>query len=170
MVSDRDMQRYSMSRPSPLPVDEQQRMQHSSQMLPSRNIMHSSVAVSGAFPTGNDHGVHMPSGANGLGMMCRMKRGMAMPRPAFQGIGSPSMINMVPPANGVGMASPVNSHNGSVSGQGNPIIRPREALQMLRVSLYLTYYMYLHSSCIHVFSSALLMERMLFKKQRNKYD
>ncbi|RWR83969.1 chromatin modification-related protein EAF1 B-like protein isoform X1 [Cinnamomum micranthum f. kanehirae] len=128
----RDMQRYSMSRPSPLPVDEQQRMQHSSQMLPSRNIKHSSVAVSGALPTGNDHGVHMPSGANGLGMMCGMKRGMAMPRPAFQGIVSPSMINMVPPANGVGMASPVNIHNGSVSGQGNPIMRPREALQMLR--------------------------------------
>ncbi|XXG62007.1 hypothetical protein AAC387_Pa05g0466 [Persea americana] len=128
----REMQRYSMSRPSPLPVDEQQRMRHSSQMLPSRNIMHSSVAVSGALPTGNDHGVHMPSGANGLGMMCGMKRGMAMPRPAFQGIVSPSMINMVPPANGVGMASPVNIHNGSVSGQGNPSMRPREALQMLR--------------------------------------
>eukprot|EP00268_Persea_americana_P022557 TRINITY_DN2244_c0_g1_i1.p1 TRINITY_DN2244_c0_g1~~TRINITY_DN2244_c0_g1_i1.p1 ORF type:complete len:764 (-),score=161.36 TRINITY_DN2244_c0_g1_i1:118-2349(-) len=128
----RDMQRYSMSRPSPLPVDEQQRMPHYSQMLPSRNIKHSSVTVSGALPTGNDHGVRMPSGANGLGMMCGMKRGMAMPRPAFQGIGSPSMINMVPPANGVGMASPVNIHNGSVSGQGNPMMRPREALQMLR--------------------------------------
>lgn len=139
MVSDRDMQRYSMSRPSPLPVDEEHRMQHYSQMLSNRNIKHTSVTVSGALPTGNDHGVRMPSGPNGLGIMCGMKRGMAIPRPAFQGIGSPSMINLVPPANvlpsnGVGMASPVTIHNGSVSGQGNPMMRPREALQMLRVS------------------------------------
>ncbi|XXG74451.1 hypothetical protein AAC387_Pa07g3167 [Persea americana] len=132
----RDMQRYGMQRPSSLPVDEQQRMQHYSQMISNRSNQHSSAAVSGALSVGADRGVRMPPAANGMGMTCGINRGMPMPRPGFQGMGSPSMTSMVPPgnmlpSNGVGMPSPANMHNGAVSGQGNPMLRPREAMQRL---------------------------------------
>lgn len=132
------MQRYGMQRPSSLPVDEQQRMQHYSQMISNRSNQHSSAAVSGALSVGADRGVRMPPAANGMGMTCGINRGMPMPRPGFQGMGSPSMTSMVPPgnmlpSNGVGMPSPANMHNGAVSGQGNPMLRPREAMQRLTV-------------------------------------
>lgn len=132
------MQRYGMQRPSSLPVDEQQRMQHYNQMISNRSNQHSSAAVSGALPGGTDRGVRMPPAVNGMGMTCGINRGMPMSRPGFQGIGSSSMNNMVHPGNvlpssGVGRPNPVNIHNSAVSGQGNSMLRPREAMQRLPV-------------------------------------
>lgn len=134
----RDMHRYGVPRPSCSPVDEQQRMHQYSQMLTNRNMQQPSATVPGHLPAGSDRGVRMLPGANGMGMMCGTNRGMAMPRPGFPGIGSPAMLNTVSSSgnvlssNGVGMPSAVNIHNGSVSGQGNQMMRPREAMQMLR--------------------------------------
>ncbi|XP_077225080.1 chromatin modification-related protein EAF1 B-like isoform X2 [Tasmannia lanceolata] len=124
----RDVQRYGVPRPTSLPIDEQQRMQHYSQMLSSRNMQ-----PTGALPVGTDRGVRMLPGGTGMGMMCGMNRGMAMPRPGFQGIGSPAMLNMVSSggmlsSSGVMMPpSPVN-----ITGQGNSMLRQRDALQMMR--------------------------------------
>ncbi|PIA25555.1 hypothetical protein AQUCO_11100017v1 [Aquilegia coerulea] len=133
-TSSRDGQRYGAPRPS-LPNNETQKMQQYNQMLPGKNVQQSSVSAPGSSPA--DRGVRMLPGGNGMGMMSGMSRGMPMPRPGYQGIGSPGMLNMVSsgsmlPSSGVGMPNPVNMHNGAVSGQGNSMMRPREALHMMR--------------------------------------
>ncbi|KAG5252195.1 chromatin modification-related protein EAF [Salix suchowensis] len=122
--------RYNVPRTS-LPVDEQQRMQHYNQMLPSRNLQQSNLSVSGAV-SGADRGVRSLSSGNGMGMMPGMNRSMPLPRSGFQGAPSSSMLNSgsMLSSNMVGMPSPVNMHTGS--GQGN-LMRPREALHMLRL-------------------------------------
>ncbi|KAJ6838659.1 chromatin modification-related protein EAF1 B isoform X3 [Iris pallida] len=128
----RDVQRYCMPRTTSLPVDDQQRMQYG-QMLSSRNVQQSSMSAPVALPVGVDRGVRMLPGANGVGMMSG--RTMPMPRPGFQG---PSgMLNMVSagsmlPGSGVGMPNSVNVHPNSVHGPVNPMMRPRDGLQMLR--------------------------------------
>ncbi|KAF5207057.1 Chromatin modification-related protein eaf1 b [Thalictrum thalictroides] len=134
-TSSRDGQRYGVPRPSSLPNNESQKVQQYNQMLPGKNIQHSSVSASVSLPA--DRGVRMLPGGNGMGMMSGMSRGMPMPRPGFQGIGSPAMLNMVSsgsmlPSSGVGMPNPVNMHNGAVSGQANSMMRSREALHMMR--------------------------------------
>ncbi|KAI5566030.1 hypothetical protein BDE02_14G159800 [Populus trichocarpa] len=124
--------RYNVPRTS-LPVDEQQRMQHCHQMLSNRNLQQSNLSVSGAL-SGADRGVHMLPGGNGMGIMPGMNRSMPLPRPGFQGIASPSMLNpgnLLSP-NMVGMPSPVNMHSGTGSGQGNSM-RPREAMHYMRL-------------------------------------
>ncbi|KAJ6814156.1 chromatin modification-related protein EAF1 B-like isoform X1 [Iris pallida] len=130
----RDVQRYCMPRTTSLPVDDQQRMQYG-QMLSSRNVQQSSLSAPVALPVGVDRGVRMLPGANGVGMMSG--RTMPMPRPGFQG---PSgMLNMVSAGSmltgsGVGMPNSVNVHPNSVHGSVNPMMRPRDGLQMLRPS------------------------------------
>ncbi|XP_042481011.1 chromatin modification-related protein EAF1 B-like, partial [Macadamia integrifolia] len=128
----RDGQRYGAPRPASLPIDEQQRIQYN-QMLSGRNIQQSGMTVPGAIP-GTDRGVRMLPGGNGMGMMCGMNRGMPMPRPGFQGIGSAAMLNSgsMLPSGGVGMPSPVNMHPGAVSAQGNSMLGPRDALHLMR--------------------------------------
>ncbi|XP_016650804.1 PREDICTED: chromatin modification-related protein EAF1 B-like isoform X1 [Prunus mume] len=125
--------RYSGPRASSLPVDEQQRVQHYNQMLSGRNIQQSSLSVPGAL-AGTDRGVRMVPGANGMGMMCGMNRGMPMSRPGFQGMASSSMLNSgsMLSSSMVGIPSPVNMHSGAGSGQGNLMLRPRDALHMMR--------------------------------------
>ncbi|XP_043719405.1 chromatin modification-related protein EAF1 B-like isoform X2 [Telopea speciosissima] len=125
--------RYGAPRAASLPVDEQQRIQQYNQMLSGRNIQQPAMSVPGAMP-GTDRGVRMLPGGNGMGMMCGMNRGMAMPRPGFQGIGSAAMLNsgsMLPPG-GVGMPSPVNMHTGAVSAPGNSMLGPRDGLHLMR--------------------------------------
>ncbi|KAF8402099.1 hypothetical protein HHK36_013051 [Tetracentron sinense] len=124
--------RYGVPRPGSLPIDEQ-RMQQYNQMFSGRSIHQSSLSVPGAL-SGTDRGVRMLPGGNGMGMMCGMSRGMPMPRPGFQGVGSPAMLNSgsMLPSTGVGMPSPVSIHSGAGSGQGNSMLRPREALHMMR--------------------------------------
>ncbi|KAJ6343105.1 hypothetical protein OIU76_004944 [Salix suchowensis] len=124
--------RYHVPRTS-LPVDEQQRVQHYNQMLSNRNLQQSNVSVSGSL-SGADHGVRMLPDGNGMGIMPGMNRSMPLPRPGFQGIASPSMLNpgnLLSP-NMVGMPSPVNMHSGTGSGQGNSM-RPREAMHYMRL-------------------------------------
>lgn len=127
-----------MSRPTSVPVDDQ-RMQQYSPMLSARSHQQSTMSAPGALPVGVDRGVRLLSGGNGIGMVCGMNRGMPMPRPNFQGMGPPGMLNMVStgnmlPNSGHGMQNAVNVHPSVVSSSGNPMLRPRDALQMLRVS------------------------------------
>ncbi|XP_008790645.2 chromatin modification-related protein EAF1 B-like isoform X2 [Phoenix dactylifera] len=135
-VAPRDAQRYGVSRPTSMPVDDQ-RMQQYSQMLSGRSLQQSTMSAPGALPVGVDRGVRLLSGGNGIGMVCGMNRSMPMPRPSFQGMGPPGMLNMVStgnmlPNSGHGMQNHVNVHPSVVSGSGNPMLRPRDALQMLR--------------------------------------
>jgi hypothetical protein len=115
-------------------------------MLSNRNLQQSNLSVSGAL-SGADRGVHMLPGGNGMGIMPGMNRSMPLPRPGFQGIASPSMLNpgnLLSP-NMVGMPSPVNMHSGTGSGQGNSM-RPREAMHYMRVNTksFSTYALHLY--------------------------
>ncbi|KAK9129379.1 hypothetical protein Sjap_009866 [Stephania japonica] len=133
-VLTRDGQRYNMPRPPSLPIDEHQKMQRYNQMLSSRNMQHAGLTAPGSLP--NDRGVRILPGGGGMGMMSGLNRGM-LPRPGYQGMGSPAILNMVSSgsmlsSNGLGMPIPANMHNGTVSGQGNHMMRTREALHMMR--------------------------------------
>lgn len=110
-------------------------MQQYNHVLSGRSIQQSSLPVPGAL-SGSDRGVRMLPGGNGMGMMCGMNRSMPMSRPGYQGMPSPSLLNSgsMLSSSMVGMPSPVNMHSGASTGQGNSMIRPREALQMMRVS------------------------------------
>nr|CAD1828645.1 unnamed protein product [Ananas comosus var. bracteatus] len=142
-----DAQRYGLPRPTSLPLDEHQRMQQYGHMFSGRNLQQSSsISVPGAaLPVGVDRGgvCTLPAG-NGMGMMRGLNRGVPMPRPGFQGISPPAMMNMVStgnmlPSNGHGMQSSVNvQRNATVAGAGNSMLRPRESLQMLRPGQNLT--------------------------------
>ncbi|MFS7902303.1 putative transcription factor MYB-HB-like family [Helianthus anomalus] len=91
--------RYGIPRARLSAVDDQHKIQHLNQMS-ARNMQQSS----GLPP--------MLPGGTSMGVMSGMNRSMAMARPAFQGISSPSMLNPgVPPGN---------------------MVRPREALHMMR--------------------------------------
>ncbi|XP_028806296.1 chromatin modification-related protein EAF1 B isoform X2 [Neltuma alba] len=125
--------RYGVPRTSPLSVDEQQRMQQYSQMMSGRNMQQANMSMPGSL-SGSDRGVRMLHGGNGMGMMCGMNRSMPMSRPGLQGMAPSSMLNSgnVPSSSMVGMPSPVNMHAGVGTGQGNSMLRSREALQMMR--------------------------------------
>lgn len=127
--------RYNVSRTS-LPVDEQQRMQQYNQMLSGRNVHQSNLPSPGAL-SGTERGVRVLPGGNGMGIVCGMNRSMPMSRPGFQGMASSPMLNsgsMLSSSMG-GLPSPVNMHSGGGPGQGNSILRPREAMHMMRVSI-----------------------------------
>jgi len=126
-----------MPRAASLPVDDQQKM-HYAQMLSSRNIQQPGMSVPGALPVGVDRGAHMLPGGNGMGVMgCRIP----MNRPGFQGIISPGMpmvsAGSMLAGGGSGVPNPVNVHPNAVSGVANSMLRPRDALQVPRVSLAL---------------------------------
>ncbi|XP_057473271.1 chromatin modification-related protein EAF1 B-like isoform X1 [Actinidia eriantha] len=124
--------RYGVPRSASLSIDEQQRMQQSNRMLSSRSIQQSAPSVSGA-PPGTDHGVRILPGGNGVGIMSGLNRTMPMARPGLQGIAPPSMNSgsMISSSMAV-MPSPVNVPSGVGSGQGNSVLRPRDALNMMR--------------------------------------
>lgn len=126
--------KYAISRSASIPVDEQQRMHHYNQLLPGRNIPISSAP--GAFPGPDRGGVRMLPSGNNMGIICGINRGMPTPRPGFQGIASPSMLNSgtMTSSGMVAMPNPVNMHSGVGSSQGNSMLRPRENLHMMRVS------------------------------------
>lgn len=128
MPSNRDG-RYGVPRSASLSADEQQRMQQYNHMITSRNIPQPNISPSGALP-GTDRGGRILPGGNGMGLVCGVNRSMPMGRPGFQGIAS-SIVNsgsMVSP----GMSS-ANMHSGVGPGQGSSMLRPREALHMMRV-------------------------------------
>lgn len=123
--------RYNVPRAN-LPVDEQQRMQQYNQMLSGRNIQQSNLPSPGAL-SGAERSVRMLPGGSGMGMMCAMNRSMPMSRPGYQGMASSPMLNSgsMLSSSMVGM-SPVNMHSGAGPGQGNSMLRPREAMHMMR--------------------------------------
>ncbi|KAF3435970.1 hypothetical protein FNV43_RR23062 [Rhamnella rubrinervis] len=125
--------RYSVPRATSLPVDEQQRLQQYNQMLSGRNVQQSNLSVPGGL-SGADRGVRMLPGGNGMGMMCGMSRSMPISRPGFQGMTSSPMLNSgsMISSSMTGIPSPANMHPGAASGQGNSMIRPREAIHMMR--------------------------------------
>ncbi|KAK7338970.1 hypothetical protein VNO77_19605 [Canavalia gladiata] len=124
--------RYGVSRTPPLSVDEQQRIQQYNQMISSRNMQQSSMSVPGSLSGSDRGGVRMLPGGNGMGMMGG--RSITMSRPGFQGMASSSMLSSggMLSSSMVGMPSPVNMHTGAGAGQGNSMLRPREAVHMMR--------------------------------------
>lgn len=130
--------RYNVPRAS-LPVEEQHRMQQYNQILSGRNMQQPNLSVPGTA-SGADRSLRMAPGGNGMGMMCGVNRSMPISRPSFQGVASSTMLtsaNMLSPSM-AGMPSPVNMHSGVSSGQGNSMLRPREAMQMIRVNYILS--------------------------------
>ena len=123
--------RYGVPRSAALSIDEQQRMQQYNHML---YIQQSAPSVSGA-PRGTDRGVCIFPGGNVVGIVSGLNRTMPMARPRFQGIAPPSMNSgsMISSSMAV-MPSPVNVPSGVGSGPGNSVLRPRDALNMMRVS------------------------------------
>lgn len=118
-------------------------MQQYSQMLSGRNPQQSSMSLSGSLPVGVDRSVRMLPGAGGMGMMPGVNRGIPLPRPSFQGISSPGMLNMVSTGSmlssgGQGVQNSVNVHPSAICSPGNSMMRPRDPLQMLRVSFVTT--------------------------------
>lgn len=78
--------------------------------------------------------VRIVSGGNGMGMVSGTNKSMPTVRPGLQGIVSSSMLNsgsMLSPA-----VASANVHSVVGSGQGSSLLRPREALHMIRVSLH----------------------------------
>ena len=103
-------------------------------MISGRNMQQSSMSGPGPL-SGSDRGVRILPGGNGMGMMGGINRSIAMSRPGFQGTGSSSMLSSggMISSSMVGMPSPVNVHSGVGAGPGNSLLRPREALHMMRV-------------------------------------
>ncbi|KAK6937645.1 hypothetical protein RJ641_031153 [Dillenia turbinata] len=125
--------RFGVPRTSSLPIDEQQRMQQYNQMHPGRNVQQPGLSSPGTL-SGPERGVPVLSDANNMGMMCGINRSMPISRSGLQAIASSSMLNsgsMLSSSMG-GMPSPVNMHHGAGSGQGNSMLRNRDALHMMR--------------------------------------
>lgn len=110
-------------------------MQQYGQMLPGRNTQQSNLSAPGTL-SGAERGARVLPGGSGVGMMCGVNRSMPMQRPGFQGMPSSPMLNSgsMLSSSMVGMPSAVNMHPGAGSGQGNPMLRPRETMHMMRVS------------------------------------
>lgn len=119
-----------------MPVDEQKRIQQYNQMPSGKTAQQSHLSVPLTHP-GNERGVRMLPGANGLGMICTMTRCMPVSRPGFQGMASSPVLNSGSSSSMVGMSVPANMHTGAGSGQGNSVLKPREALHVMRVSVEL---------------------------------
>ncbi|GAB4841339.1 hypothetical protein Ancab_022066 [Ancistrocladus abbreviatus] len=127
--------RCGVPRTTSLPIDEQQRIQQYNPMLSNRSIQQSNLSIPGGF-SGTDQSARMLSGGNGVGMMSGMNRNMPMRRPGLQGIASSTMLNpgaLVTPNMG-GLPGAVNMNPGAGPSQGNSILRPRDALRMVRPS------------------------------------
>ncbi|KAK6145110.1 hypothetical protein DH2020_021930 [Rehmannia glutinosa] len=121
--------RYGLPRSASLSADEQQRMQQYNQMISSRNLSQPNISAPGVLP-GTDRGLRIHPGGNGMGLVPGINRSMPMARPGFQGIAPSPIVNsgsMVSPG-----ISSANMHSGVGSGQGSSMLRPREALHMIR--------------------------------------
>ncbi|KAM7527408.1 hypothetical protein LguiB_030818 [Lonicera macranthoides] len=126
--------RYGIPRTGSLPIDEQQRMQQYNQMLSGRNLQQSSLPVPPGSLAGTDRGVRLLPGGNSMGIMGGLNRSMPIARPGFQGIPSSSMLNSASMLSSgmVAMPNSVNMHSGASPSQGNSILRPRDAMHMIR--------------------------------------
>ncbi|KAI8523225.1 hypothetical protein RHMOL_Rhmol13G0056700 [Rhododendron molle] len=114
--------RYGVLRSASFSIDEHRGKEQYNHMS-GRNIHHSGLSVDGA-PPGTDCGIRMLSGGDIMGIA----------RPGFQGnfpsaiLNSGSMLSSSAEA----MPSQVNLHSGVGSAQGNLMLRPRDALNMMR--------------------------------------
>ena len=117
--------RYNSPKPS-FPVDEQQRVQQYSPLISGRSsLQQPAMSGPGALTMGIDRGVRMLSGGNSLGMFSGGSNGLpASPRPGFQGIGSPAVLNTVSSGPMLSVSG-VNSHSNPVQGQANSLLRQR---------------------------------------------
>ncbi|KAE8684609.1 Helicase/SANT-associated, putative isoform 4 [Hibiscus syriacus] len=124
--------RYGVRRTS-LHADEQHRIQQYNQMSSGRNIQQSNLSLAGTVSV-SDHGVHMLSASNGMGMMSGINRSMSISRPGFQGMASSAMQNSgsMLSSNMSGMPSHVNMHSGPGSGQTNSMLRRHDTTHMVR--------------------------------------
>jgi hypothetical protein len=125
-------------RPASLQGGEQQRIQYN-QMFNGRSLQQPGASVPGALPSGIDRGVRMTMNSHGVGMMTGLNRGTHGTRPGVPRLGSPGMLNMpsgnMSPNNGQGMRNTVAVHPGAIPGPGNVMLRPRNQMQVLRVSI-----------------------------------
>lgn len=102
------------------------------QAMPNRPVQHANAGA-----PGTDRGAHLMPNGNSMGL----GRSMPMPRPGFTGIAASSALNssnMIAPGV-VGVSGSMNIHTSSSSPQGGSMLRPREALHVVRVS-HLIYY------------------------------
>lgn len=108
-------------------------------MVNGRNLQQPGIPVPGVLPSGVDRGARMMPSAHGVGIMTGLNRGAAVTRPGFPRLGSSGMANVSPgnmsPNNGQGLQNTVNVHPGAIPGPGNTMLRPRDPMQMLRVSI-----------------------------------
>ncbi|ONM40689.1 Chromatin modification-related protein EAF1 B [Zea mays] len=126
----RDVQRYGVPRPTSIQGDEQSRI-HYNQMVNGRNLQQPGVPVPGVLPSGVDQGARMMPPAHGVGIMAGLNRGTPITRPGFPRLGS---LGNMSPTNGQGLKNTVNVHPGAILGPGSTMLRPRDPMQMLRVS------------------------------------
>lgn len=108
-------------------------MQQYNQLSSGKSAQQSHLSVPLSHP-GNERGVRMLPGANGLGVVCAMNRCIPVSRPGFQGMASSPMLNSGSSSSMVGMPVPANMHTGAGSGQGSSMMKPRDALHVMRVS------------------------------------
>ncbi|GMH30934.1 hypothetical protein Nepgr_032777 [Nepenthes gracilis] len=115
-----------------VPIDEQQRIQQYNHLLSNRSIQQSNMSVPGSF-SGTDRNVRMLSSGNGMSMP-GMNRSMPMSKPGFQGIASSAMMNLgtMVTSNMVRMPGTINMQTGAGLAQGNSMLRPRDALHLVR--------------------------------------
>lgn len=106
-------------------------MQQYNQMLPSHRSLQTNLSSNVRL---------LPGGGMIHGM--NNSRNMPTSRPGFQGgLGPSSSMPMMNSGSMMGMANPVNMHSGPGPAQGSSMLRPREALNMMRVSESSTIYM-----------------------------
>ena len=135
----RDSQKYGVPRPASIQGDEQQKIQYN-QMLSGRNLQQP-----GAVPA-TSPGTRMMPGAHGVGMMTGVNRGMPAVRAGFPRAGSPGMLNMASTGN-----MPLKTVQGvpnAMSPAGNSMMRPRDPMQMLRVSFLFSFILLKHLNCL----------------------
>jgi hypothetical protein len=118
-------------RPTSIQGDEQSRIHYNNQMVNGRNLQQPGVPVPGVLPSGIDRGARMMPPTHGVGIMNGLNRGTPVTRPGFPRLGSPGNMS---PNNGQGLKNTVNVHPGAIPGPGSTMLRPRDPMQMLRVS------------------------------------
>ena len=119
-----------MPRPTSIQGDEQSRI-HYNQMVNGRNLQQPGVPVPGVLPSGVDQGARMMPPAHGVGIMAGLNRGTPITRPGFPRLGS---LGNMSPTDGQGLKNTINVHPGAILGPGSTMLRPRDPMQMLRVS------------------------------------
>ncbi|KAL0418015.1 UNVERIFIED_CONTAM: Chromatin modification-related protein EAF1 B [Sesamum radiatum] len=107
-------------------------LQGSPNMMLGNNFSSSPGALSSSVR--RDRSVRVITGGSGMGLASAVNRSMPMARPGYQGIAPSSSV--VSPG-----ISSANMHSGMGSGQGSSVLRPREAMHMIRVKYFSVSYL-----------------------------